>query len=214
MWSQRYSVDGAGNLFIADARSIRKVDPSGIITTFAGNGTHGFSGDGGPATDASLGSVSAIAVDGAGNLFIADTRGALRSRGPDGAPLMLLEPRIRKVDTSGIITTVAGNGTAGFSGDGGPATNASLNSPSGVAVDGAGNLFIADRGNQRIRKVDASGIITTVAGNGTSGFSGDGGPATSASLRGPRGVAVDGDGNLLIADSGNRRIRKVVFPQK
>ena len=138
MWSQRYSVDGAGNLFIADARSIRKVDPSGIITTFAGNGTHGFSGDGGPATDASLGSVSAIAVDGAGNLFIADTRGALRSRGPDGAPLMLLEPRIRKVDTSGIITTVAirkvdasgiittvaGNGTSGFSGDGGPATNA------------------------------------------------------------------------------------------
>jgi sugar lactone lactonase YvrE len=113
------------------------------------------------------------------------------------------------VSTSGTITTVAGNGTPGFSGDGGPATNASLFNPSGVAVDAAGNLYIADTTNSRVRKVSTSGTITTVAGNGTPGFSGDGGPATNASLVYPSGVAVDAAGNLYIADSQNNRVRKV-----
>jgi hypothetical protein len=117
--------------------------------------------------------------------------------------------RIRKVDTNGLITTVAGNGTSGFAGDGGAATSAKLWNPSGVAVDGAGNLFIADHGNSRIRKVDTNGIITTVAGNGTAGYAGDGGAATNSELNGPVGVAVDAAGNLFIADRYNQRIRKV-----
>ena len=189
------ALDGAGNLFIADRRNhrIRKVDTSGIITTVAGIGSFGFSGDGGPATSASLANPAGVALDAAGNLFIADGS----------------NNRVRKVDTSGIITTVAGNGSSGFSGDGGPATSANLGTPFGVALDGSGNLFISVQGNQRIRQVDASRIITTVAGNGISGFSGDGGPATSASLSFPHGVALDGSGNLFIADSINERIRKV-----
>jgi sugar lactone lactonase YvrE len=192
------AVDAAGNLLIADYgnQRIRQVDgTTRIITTVAGKGTYGFSGDGGPATDASLNNPLGVAVDGAGNLLIADT----------------YNQRIRRVDgTTGIITTVAGNGMAGFSGDGGPATDASLNNPSGVAVDGAGNLLIAVYGNQRIRRVDGTtGIITTVAGNGTAGFSGDGGAAISGSLNNPVGVAVDAAGNLLIADTNNLRIRRV-----
>jgi sugar lactone lactonase YvrE len=189
------AVDAAGNLYIADTYNnrVRKVSASGTITTVAGNGTPGFSGDGGPATNASLASPSGVAVDAAGNLYIAD---------PDNS-------RVRKVSTSGTITTVAGNGTPGFSGDGGPATNASLFNPSGVAVDAAGNLYIADTTNSRVRKVSTSGTITTVAGNGTPGFSGDGGPATNASLVYPSGVAVDAAGNLYIADSQNNRVRKV-----
>ncbi len=189
------AVDGAGNLFIADRwnERIRKVGANGTITTVAGNGTFGFSGDSGPATSATLNGPRGVAVDDAGNLFIADYD----------------NHRIRKVSANGIITTVAGNGTRGFSGDDGPATSASLFFPTGVAVDGAGNLFIADFGNQRIRKVSANGTITTVAGNGTEDFSGDSGPATSASLALPHSVAVDGAGNLFIADSDNHRIRKV-----
>ena len=191
------ALDGAGNLCIADRRNhrIRKVDTSGIITTVAGIGSFGFSGDGGPATSASLANPAGVALDAAGNLFIADGS----------------NNRVRKVDTSGIITTVAGNGSSGFSGDGGPATSANLGTPFGVALDGSGNLFISVQGNQRIRQVDASRIITTVAGNGISGFSGDGGPATSASLAFPAGVAVDGTGNLFIADFENFRVRKVGF---
>jgi sugar lactone lactonase YvrE len=189
------AVDAVGNIYIADTSNqrIRKVDSSGIITTAAGNGTYGFSGDGGPATGASLYSPSGVALDAAGNIYIADSR----------------NHRIRKVDTSGIITTVAGNGTFGFSGDGGPATSATLSDPYGVAVDAAGNLYIVDQLNNRIRKVDTSGTIATVAGNGTPGFSGDNGPATSASLYSPSGVAVDAAGNLYIADTSNQRIRKV-----
>jgi len=189
------AVDASGNLYIADSDSqrIRKVDTSGIITTVAGNGTRGYGGDGGPATNASLRYPEGVALDANGNLYIADTR----------------NERIRKVDTWGIITTVAGNGTRGCSGDGGPATNASLRWPWGVALDANGNLYIADMDNHRIRKVDTSGIITTVAGNGTYGYSGDGGPATNTSLWGPYGVAVDASGNLYIADQGNYRIRKV-----
>ena len=190
-------VDSAGNLFIAASNSNRifKVDTSGRLTVVAGNGTFGFSGDDGPATDASLRDPFGVALDGSGNLFIAD----LNNR------------RIRRVDAAtGIITTVAGNGSFGFSGDNGPATDASLNFPTGVALDGSGNLFIADLNNQRIRQVDAAtGIITTVAGNGLCCFSGDNGPASDASLSNPNGVAVDGSGNLFIADQLNNRIRRV-----
>src|SRR5207249_3913068 len=159
-------------------------------------GTRGFSGDGGPATSVQLSDPAGVAVDGAGNLFIADTG----------------NQRIRKVSPAGTITTVAGNGTFGPSGDGGPATSAQLSYPAGVAVDGAGNLFIVDTGNQRIRKVSPAGMITTVAGNGTYGPSGDGGAATSAQFgfSGPTDVAVDSAGNLFIADSGNNRIREVI----
>jgi sugar lactone lactonase YvrE len=189
------TVDSSGNLFIADNLNnrIRKVTPAGIITTIAGNGSSGFSGDGGSATSASLSGPNSVVVDQSGNLFISDN----------------LNNRIRKVTPAGIITTVAGNGSSGWSGDGGPATSASLSGPNGVVVDQSGNLFIADLGNLRIRKVTSTGIITTVAGNGTYGYSGDGGPASSAALRSPTGVAVDAGGNLFIADTGNNRIREV-----
>ena len=188
------ALDGSGNLYIADLGNhrIRKVDAAGVISTVAGDGTWGSSGDGGPATAAQLRRPYDVALDGAGNLYIADE----------------FNRRIRKVDAAGVITTVAGDGTEGFGGDGGPATAARLDSPSGVALDGDGNLYIADRGNNRIRKV-RSGVITTVAGDGTYGYSGDGGPATAALLNGPTDVAVDGAGNLYIADHDNDRIRKV-----
>jgi uncharacterized protein YjiK len=180
------AVDSAGNLYIADGSCrIRRVS-NGTITTVAGNGTCGYSGDNGPATSAAIGDVD-VAVDTAGNLYIADGYN-----------------RIRKV-SNGVITTVAGNGTAGFSGDGGPATSAQLNTPYGVAVDAAGDLYIADSYNGRIRKV-SNGTITTVAGGGSPG---DNGPATSAELLGPYGVAVAAAGNLYIGDAGNCLIRKV-----
>jgi sugar lactone lactonase YvrE len=163
------------------------------ITTVAGGAIAGFCGDGGPATSACLNGPKDVAVDGAGNVFVADTN----------------NNRIRRVDGSGTITTVAGNGTAGFCGDGGPATSACLDNPEAVAVDAAGNVFIADLSNNRIRRVDGSGTITTVAGNGTAGFCGDGGPATSACLNNPTGVAVDSAGNLFIAEYYNARVRRV-----
>ena len=189
------ALDGAGNLYIADQGNnrIRKVDSAGVISTVAGDGTLGYSGDGGPATAARLFSPDGVASDGAGNLYIADQ----------------LNQRIRKVDSDGNITTVAGDGTPSYSGDGGPAVAAQLFAPSGVALDGAGNLYIADTLNQRIRKVDTAGVITTVAGDGTQDFGGDGGAATAAQLFFPWGVALDGVGNLYIADAGNSRIRKV-----
>jgi streptogramin lyase len=165
---QGVAADGSGNLYIVAQGQSRvfKIDALGELTVVAGNGTGGYSGDGGAATSASLQDPFGVALDGAGNLFIADTS----------------NHRIRRVEAgTGVITTVAGNGSFGFAGDGGAATSASLANPFGVALDGAGNLFIADAGNQRIRRVEAgAGIITTVAGNGTSGFAGDGGPATSA----------------------------------
>jgi sugar lactone lactonase YvrE len=194
------TLDSSGDLFVAEYATsrIRRVDTNtGIITTVAGNGTRGFSGDGGPATSAKLYffNGSGLAVDASGDLFIADTG----------------NNRIRRVDTTtGIITTVAGNGTEGHSGDGGPATSSELYFPYGVAVDSYGNLLIADSLNSVIRRVDATtGIITTVAGNGTGGHSGDGGPATAAQLLWPRGVAVDSSGDLFIADMGNNRIRGI-----
>jgi uncharacterized protein (TIGR03437 family) len=161
------------------------------IRTVAGNGTQGFSGDNVAAASAALNGPTGVALDSAGNLYVADTSNF----------------RVRKV-SGGVITTVAGNGTAGFSGDNGPATSAELYWPDGVAVDSAGDLYIADSGNNRIRKV-SNGVITTVAGNGTKGFSGDNGPATSAQLYAPFGIALDSAGNLYIADSGNNRVRKV-----
>ena len=196
------ALDGAGNLYIADTdgQRIRKVDAAGVITTVAGIGpttagftTPGFSGDGGAAVAAQLNYPSGVAPDGAGNLYIADTR----------------NHRIRKVDAAGVITTVAGDGTPGYGGDGGAAVAARLSSPTGVAPDAAGNLYIADSFNSRIRKVDAAGVITTVAGDGTFGYGGDGGAAVAAQLSGPEGVALDAAGNLYIADRSNNRIRKV-----
>ena len=191
------TLDVSGNLYIADAGNhrIRKINAStGIITTVAGNGTAGWGGDGAAATAANLYYPTGVSMDVAGNLYIAD-----------------YYHRIRMVNAStGIITRVAGNGTAAFGGDGGIANSASLNSPYGLAFDASGNLYIADYGNHRIRKVDASnGIITTVAGNGTQGFGGDGGAATAASLNHPSGVRLDASGNLYIADKSNNRIRKV-----
>jgi len=244
--------DAAGNLYIVEAANhvVRKVSPTGAISTLAGTGVPGFSGDGGPAASAMLWFPNAIAIDGSGNLYIAEVN----------------NQRVRKINlASGIITTVAGNGTRGFFGDGGPATSANLCDPIGVAADSAGNLFISDVGNQRIRRVDAAtGIITTYAGGGSSmdegaaaisalldspyglaldaggnlfyvdqaqarvrridaatqtvttfagnlvnGFSGDGGPATAASLSNPFHVALDAAGNVYIADTGNSRVRRV-----
>ncbi len=192
--SSLVALDGTGNIYITDKYRIRKVTATtGMISTVAGNGTFGFSGDGGAATSASFSSASGVAVDAVGNIYISSSN------------------RIRKVTaTTGIISTVAGNGTTGFSGDGGDATSASLNSSAGVAVDAAGNIYIADRANNRIRKVTAAtGIISTIAGNGTSGFSGDGGAAMSAKLNNPGGVAVDAAGNIYFAEKNNLRIRKV-----
>ena len=189
------AVDGAGNLYIADTSNQRilRVDTAGTITTFAGTGEEGYSGDGGPAVQALLNGPFGVAVDGAGNLYIADT----------------FNHRIRRVDIAGTITTFAGTGEEGDSGDGGPAVQTLLNNPFGVAVDGAGNLYIADRDNHRILRVDIAGTITTFAGTGDRGYSGDGGPAVQALLNEPFGVAVDGAGNLYIADSLNNRIRRV-----
>jgi sugar lactone lactonase YvrE len=190
------ALDPAGNLFIVDSGNnrVRRVDATtGIITTVAGR-ADGFNGDGGPATSASLSSPGGIAVDEAGNLFIADTGNS----------------RVRRVDAAtGIITTVAGNGKFSFGGDGGRATSASLNSPEDVAVDAAGNLFIVDTFNSRIRRVDTNGNITTVAGNGRSGPLGDGGPAINASLILPDGIVVDRMGNLFVVDTENNRVRRV-----
>ena len=188
---QGIAVDSSGNLYIADGTyRIRKVS-NGVIITVAGNGTCCFSGDNGPATSAQLNLPVGVAVDSAGNLYIADT----------------INSRIRKV-RNGVITTVAGNGTYGFSGDNGPATSAELAYPDGPTVDSSGNLYIADSYNNWVRKV-SNGVITTVAGNGTYGFSGDNGPATSAELSWPYGVAADSAGNLYIADYNNNRVRRV-----
>jgi sugar lactone lactonase YvrE len=192
---QGVAVDSSGNIYIPDsaACSIRKVTAStGVITTVAGNGTLGYSGDGGPATAAELGFLWSVAVDSSGNLYVGDWE----------------NQRIRQVMAStGIITTVAGNGNLGYSGDGGLATSAELSFPYNVAVSSSGNIYIADWLNNRIRKVTAStGMITTVVGNGTPG---DGGLATSSELWNPAGVAVDSNGNFYIADWLNYRIRKV-----
>lgn len=168
--------------------------PTGIISRVAGlGGTSGFSGDGGPATSARLRAPRTMAADSAGNLYITDTE----------------NNRVRKVDPTGTITTIAGTGTAGYNGDGIQATSARLNNPHGVAVDGAGNVYVADPPNQRIRRISPAGIITTVAGTGSSGYNGDGIQATAARLNYPKGVEVGPDGALYIGDANNHRIRRV-----
>jgi hypothetical protein len=185
----------AGNLFMADYSSncVRKIDASGIISTVAGTGIGGFSGDGSAATAAKLSSPGSVAVDNLGNLYIAD----------------VLNNRVRVVDASGTIHTLAGTGVAGFFGDGGAATSAKINQPMGVAVDELGNVAISDQLNHRIRKVDPTGMITTIAGTGVAGYSGDGIPATTAKLNSPFGVSVDSVGNVYICDRLNMRMRKI-----
>ncbi|HXI01893.1 MAG TPA: hypothetical protein VNI57_01840 [Candidatus Saccharimonadales bacterium] len=195
---QGLALDASGDLFIADVHDqrVRRVDmTTGIIDTYVGNGTQGFSGDGGAATSASLNYPSDVAFDSSGNLYIADR----------------LNSRIRKVDSHNKhISTAAGNGTPGFSGDGGAAIDASLRSPQAIAFDAADNLFIADSENYRVRRVDgATGIISTVAGDGTVGYGGDGGSATSAQIGLIASIEVDPDGNLLLVDGSAHRVRKV-----
>src|SRR5215213_2463350 len=193
------TLDAEGNMYISDTGdycigpggdTVRKVDPHGTITTVAGTGEAGFSGDGGLATKAKLNNPFAVAVDREGNLYIGDFTS------------------VRKIDPSGTITTVAGTGRFGFSGDGGPATEAKLTA-SDVALDDKGNLYISDTEHHRIRMVDIDGIIHTVAGTGKEGYSGDGGPAPKASLNLPIGIALDREGNLFIACHHNSRVRKV-----
>jgi sugar lactone lactonase YvrE len=189
------AADRKGTLYVADWQNnrVRKIDPTGTITTLAGTGKAGFSGDGGPATRAKLNFPWGVTVDDGGNVYITDR----------------YNYRVRKVDPAGTITTFAGTGVAGYSGDGGPATSARLNSPYGMAVDSQGNVYVIDHSNMRVRRVSRTGTITTFAGNGKQGYSGDGGPATKARLNYPYGVAVDRRGNVYISDYYNNRVRKV-----
>ena len=191
------TLDAQGNLYVGGGNGgnsmVVRVDPSGAVTTVAGTGEPGFSGDGGPATEAQLNGIQDVAFGRGGNLYIADE----------------FNNRIRKVDPSGVITTFAGTGKPGFSGDGGPAVEARFKGPSGVAVDQAGNVYIAEAGNHRIRRVDSSGNIETVAGGGKKGVLAEGGPATKAGLLWPAKVWVGAEGSLYIADAGSARVRKV-----
>lgn len=190
------AADAAGNVYCAVplGQRIRRISPTGIITTFAGNGKKGFAGDGGPASQASLSSPFGVAADSSGNVYIADTN----------------NHRIRKVTPDGRITTVAGTGKPGFSGDGDRALLADLNNPVSIAVDSQGNIFVADQRNERVRKISSSGIITSVAGTGRTGSAGDGGPASSADLNTPNALAVDSGGNVYLSDTGNTRVRVVL----
>jgi sugar lactone lactonase YvrE len=192
------AVDRKGNIYIAmrDNNIINRVDTQGNMSRFAGTGESGFDGDGGKASEAKLKLPAGLTFDKKGNLYIADRN----------------NHRVRKVDTRGIITTVAGNGTAGFSGDGGKATEAMLQHPSGIAVDDKGNIFISDRSNDRVRVVNRKGVISTYAGNGEDGAKGDSGPATKGQLSKPFGLALDKKGNLFIADRKSNRVR-MVTPQ-
>jgi hypothetical protein len=176
---------------------VRKIDTAGIISSIVGNGTAGFSGDGGLAINAQVNSISAIYLDAVGNLYCSDFGGM----------------RIRKVNTSGIISTIAGNGNIGSAGDGGPATSATLFYPYGITMDALGNLYFCDAANSKVRKIDTSGIISTFAGVGgfTGGYGGDGGLAINASLNNPSSVCIDLSGNIIIADYANNAIRKVTM---
>ncbi len=248
MYPSGLAVDLNGNVYITDNQRIRKIDTNGIITTIAGTGVYGFSGDGGPATLATFKSPTGITVDAIGNIYISDTRNQrVRKINTDGIistiattpskynksyPTMITSDQkgniyftvygstvlgipvyceIYKIDINGVNTLVAGDYVSGFSGDGGPAKSALLQNPNGIAVDKFGNIYFADTGNLRTRKIDIDGIITTVAGTGERGYSGDGGSATAAKINRPYGVAVDQGGNIYIADSGNNRIRKITL---
>ena len=190
------ALDAAGNIYIADFGNnrIRLVTKStGVISTIAGDGTASFSGDGGQATSATLSGPTGVALDAAGNVYIADNE----------------NHRIRLViNSTGVISTIGGTGLGGFSGDGGQATSAKLNYPFSIALDATGNVYIGDFSNQRIRLITKStSAISTIAGTGTQSFSGDGRQATSATLNQPSGVALDTVGNLYVVDCGNQRIR-------
>jgi uncharacterized protein (TIGR03437 family) len=240
------AVDGAGNLYIAETRRIRRVTPGGIILTVAGGSDVGFSGDGGPATSAQLDGPQGMAIDTAGNLYVADSvnhrirritpAGSITTMAGggdlgDGAPATAArfyfpraivadqsgslyvadhdDRRIRRLSPDGLIRTVAGDGTVGNKGDGGPAAAASFNSLFATAIDSAGNLYVADISSHRVRKISTSGIVSIVVGTGRAGFSGDGGPATAAQLYSPSGLAFDTAGNLYISEAGNARVRRV-----
>jgi uncharacterized protein (TIGR03437 family) len=191
------AVDSSGNVYIADFGNsrVRKVSASGAsIGTVAGNGSAGYSGDGGPAVKAQLNGPQGVAVDAAGNLYIADTE----------------NNAIREVTSAGLIATVAGNGIAGYSGDGGQATSAQVGNPVGVAVDAAGNIFTVDAGN-RVRQVYPNGVIATIAGNGSRGYTGDGGLATQAQFNAPSAIALGSNGNLYVADMANNAVRLLQY---
>ena len=189
------AADNKGNIYIADGSNyrIRMVNASGIISTIAGNGTNGNTGNGGPADSAEMGMPISVAVDHKGNVYFCD----------------FVNSVVRVINSAGIINGFAGNGTSGYSGDHGPATAAKLFGPAGLAIDSDGNVFISDGGNNVVRKVDTFGIITTYAGDGEQGFSGDGGLANAAELNNPYYLTIDKWNNLYIADNGNNRIRKV-----
>ena len=189
------TLDKKGNIYISrrDHNTIDRIDKNGMLTRFAGTGTAGYSGDGGPALEATLKIPAGLLADDKGNIYIADRENHV----------------VRKVSPKGIITTIAGNGTAGFSGDGGQAVKASFNFPSGLAFDSKGNLYISDRSNNRIRVINSKGIISTYAGTGEEGYGGDSGPALKARIDRPFGLAIDNKDNLYIADRRNNRIRKV-----
>ena len=188
-------VNYTGKVYISDQSSycVRMINSSGVINTIAGNGTNSYSGDGGPATAASMQSPMGVAADYTGNVYIAD----------------YYDNRIRKVNTSGIISTYAGNGLGSYSGDGGQATAANITEPNGLALDVSGNLYFTDSGNSRIRKITNSGIITTIAGTGAQGHSGDGGPATAAQLDIPWGISVDFSGNIYFVEWNTYSVRKI-----
>jgi sugar lactone lactonase YvrE len=185
--------DDEGNLYIADTGNdrIRKIDTQGIVTTVAGTGIGGYSGDGGPAVKAQIDAPAAIAMDTAGNLFVAD----------------FFNHSVRKIDTDGIISTVAGTGEPGYNGDNIPATKAMIGEPCGVAIDADGTIYIGDQVNGRVRAVTPDGIIHTVAGTGQRGYSGDGGPAETALLKNPDIIAFGPDGSLYIPDNRNCAVR-------
>ncbi len=190
--------DAAGDVYIADFGNsrIRKVTPEGVISTVAGDSVYGYNGDGGMATKAELKFPSAVLLDAAGDLIIADYGNS----------------RIRKITPAGIISTIAGTGSAGYTGDGGPATAATLNAPVALALDTRGNLYIADDGNNNVRMINTADTITLVAGTGVYDFTGDGGPATAATLRLPEGVAADPFGRVYITDGQTFTIREVYDP--
>ena len=191
---RRIATDGSGNVYFSAANSVFRMDTNGVLTLVAGNSRAGFSGDGGPAVNAQLNGPQGVAVDGSGNIYIADS----------------LNHAIRMVSSAGLISTIAGSPTfAGFAGDGGPAVQSQLHLPGGVAVDASGNLYIADTVNDVVREVSTAGTISSFAGVNVPGFSGDTGPAIFARLDHPSDVAVDSKGNVFIADTGNSCVREV-----
>lgn len=190
------AVDASGNVYVADAGQyrVRKISSSGIISTIAGTGTQGYSGDGGAANAARLMMPMGIAVDASGNVYVTDYTGH----------------SVRKIDqATGIISTIAGTGQAGYNGDGIAASAAQLNTPMGIWVDPSGNIYVVEKGNNRIRKINTAGIISTVAGTGIPSYNSDGIAATAAGLRYPSGIILDAAGNIYLADTENRRIRKI-----